>query len=54
MPRFILHVEGLTLLAASLVIYANLGFSWGTFALLLLTPDLPLIIYAVNKRTASA
>jgi hypothetical protein len=49
MPRLILHAEGLAVLAASLVIYADLGFSWGTFALLLLAPDLPLILYGLNK-----
>lgn len=53
MPRIFLHIEGLALLAASIVMYANLGFSWGTFALLLLTPDLPLALYLLNKNFAS-
>jgi hypothetical protein len=53
MPRILLHVEGLSLLAASIIIYANLGFGWGTFVLLLLAPDLPLALYALNKNLAS-
>ena len=50
MPRLLLHFEGLALLAASLVIYGNLDFGWGTFALFLLAPDLAIIPYAINKR----
>ena len=50
MPRLMLHIEGLTLLVASLVLYGNLDFGWGTFALFLLAPDLAVIPYAINKR----
>jgi len=53
MPRIFMHLDGVALLAGSLIFYANLDFSWGTFALLLLTPDLPLILYGVNQRMAS-
>jgi len=53
MPRVLLHLEGLAILAASLVLYANLEFSWGTFALFLLAPDLPLFIYPINQRAGS-
>ena len=53
MPRIFLHIEGLALLAMSIIIYANLGFGWGTFALLLLAPDLPLTLYFLNKNFAS-
>ena len=53
MPRIFLHMEGLALLAASIVMYSNLGFGWGTFALLLLAPDLPLALYPMNKNLAS-
>jgi len=53
MPRTFMHVDGLALLAGSLVFYANLNFNWVTFALLLFTPDLPLILYGVNKQMAS-
>ncbi len=50
MPRLLLHLEGLVLLVSALVMYANQQFSWGTFALFLLTPDLAIIPYAINKR----
>jgi len=50
MPRFLLHLEGLALLVAALVAYANLGFSWGTFAIFLLAPDLAIIPYSINKQ----
>lgn len=50
MPRIFLHLEGLALFTASLVLYANQQFSWGTFALFLLAPDLVMIIYALNNR----
>ncbi len=53
MPRALLHLEGVAILAASLVLYANLQFSWGTFALFLLAPDLPLFIYPINQRAGS-
>jgi len=50
MPRIILHLEGLALLAAALFIYGNQDFGWGTFFLFLLAPDLAIIPYAINKR----
>jgi len=53
MPRLLMHLEGLALLAASIVVYGLRGFGWGTLALLLLFPDLPLILYAWDKRVAS-
>jgi hypothetical protein len=53
MPRIFLHIEGLAFLAMSIIIYANLGFGWSTFALLLLAPDLPLTLYFLNKNLAS-
>jgi len=51
MPRLLLHLEGLTLLVVSLVLYGNLNFGWGTFALFLFAPDLAIIPYAINKQT---
>ena len=50
MPRLLLHIEGLTLLVVSLILYGNLNFGWGTFAFLLFVPDLAIIPYAINKR----
>jgi Domain of unknown function (DUF4260) len=51
MPRLFLHLEGLALLVSALVIYLNQNFSWGTFALFLLAPDLAIIVYAVHQRS---
>lgn len=53
MPRIFMHIEGLALLAISLVIYASMDFKWGLFALLLFAPDLTLALYPVNQRAAS-
>jgi hypothetical protein len=50
MPRILLHLEGLVLLLAALILYGNQNFSWGSFALFLLAPDLAIIPYAINKR----
>lgn len=50
MPRLFLHLEGLALLVAALILYGNQQFSWGAFALFLLAPDLAIIPYAINKR----
>jgi len=53
MPRALLHLEGLAILVASLVVYANMDFSWGTFALFLLAPDLVVVIYMTNQKVGS-
>ena len=53
MPRALLHLEGLAILITSLIAYANMEFSWGTFALFLLAPDLVVVIYMSNQRAGS-
>lgn len=53
MPRIFLHLEGLALLITSLVLYGQLNFSWGAFALFLLAPDLPMLVYLVNAKAGS-
>ena len=53
MPRILLHLEGVALLIAVLVIYANQQFSWWAFALFLLTPDLAMLLYPINQRLGS-
>ena len=50
MPRLFLHLEGLALLVGALMLYANQHFSWWTFVLLLLAPDLSMLFYAFNHR----
>jgi len=51
MPRLFLHLEGLAILVGALVMYANQHFSWSTFALFLLAPDLAIIVYALHQRS---
>jgi hypothetical protein len=53
MPRLLLHIEGAALLAAALALYARQGFSWWSFLLFLLAPDLSMVGYALNPRTGS-
>ncbi len=49
-PKIFLHAEGFFLLVTSLVLYANLGFSWLTFALLFLVPDVSMLGYLRDKK----
>jgi len=53
MPRILLHLEGVAILATALVLYANQQFSWWAFVLFLLTPDLSAALYLVNPRLGS-
>ena len=53
MPRLFLHLEGLVILAGSLILYSHLDFKWSIFILLLFVPDLPLLFYGIDKRFAS-
>lgn len=48
--RGLLRVEGLAVLALSLVLYAQTGAGWGWFAALFLVPDLGLIGYLAGPR----
>ena len=50
MPRLFLHAEGLAILAIALVLYGRGGYSWWTFLLLLLTPDLAFLFHLAGKR----
>lgn len=49
-PKVILHLEGLVLLATTIVFYARLDFAWSLFWLLLLSPDLSLVPYLINRN----
>lgn len=53
MPGLLLRIEGLTVLVTAVTLYAQSHFSWWTFALLLLAPDLAAIGYLVNKKVGS-
>jgi hypothetical protein len=52
--RLLLRLEGLAALAVSLALYADRGFSWPVFALLLLAPDLSMLAYLAGPRTGAA
>lgn len=53
MPAIILRLEGLALLVGALAAYGYLGYSWWTFALLLLVPDLGALGYLHSKRVGA-
>lgn len=53
MPGVLLRLEGTAVLIMAVWMYAQLGFSWWVFALLLLWPDLAFVIYAVSPRWGS-
>ena len=52
-PRLLLRLEGLALLAASLVGYHAIDASWPRFALLLLVPDASIVAYVVGPRAGA-
>ena len=53
-PSFLLHLEGLTILLVSIVLYRHSHASWLLFALLFLAPDLFMLGYLVNRRIGAA
>ena len=48
--RIMLRLEGLTLFAMMVVLYAHWGASWWLFALLFLAPDLSFIAYLAGPK----
>jgi hypothetical protein len=53
MPRILLQLEGIALLASALTLYSQQGYSWWLFALFLLAPDLFAAGYLINTRIGS-
>lgn len=51
--KFLLHIEGLTVLLLSVYFYFHLQFSWVVFAILLLSPDLSALGYLKNVKVGS-
>ncbi len=51
--KLLLRLEGLTLFAAMVALYAVRGGSWGLFALLFLAPDLSFAAYLAGARTGA-
>jgi hypothetical protein len=54
MPSLLLHVEGLTVLVAVIILYAHLGGSALLFVVLLFVPDVSMIGYMKNPQLGSA
>lgn len=48
--NWILRGEGVAVFIFALLIYSTLGFSWKSFAILFLIPDIAFLGYLVNKR----
>jgi hypothetical protein len=53
MPRALLHLEGLVLLAGSIALYLHLDFSLLALALLALAPDVSLLAYVAGPRAGA-
>jgi Domain of unknown function (DUF4260) len=51
--KILLRLEGLTLFAGMIVLYAVWGGSWLVFALLFLAPDLSFLAYLAGGRTGA-
>ena len=51
--KILLRLEGLTLFAGMVLLYAVWGGSWWVFALLFLVPDLSFIAYLADARTGA-
>lgn len=48
--RLTLRLEGLCVLVAAVLAYSKFGFSWSTFALFFLTPDVSFLGYLAGSR----
>ena len=51
--RVLLRLEGLAILAASLLAYAKFGAGWGTFGLFFFVPDLSFLGYLAGPRVGA-
>ncbi|WP_197463090.1 DUF4260 domain-containing protein [Microbulbifer thermotolerans] len=51
--RWTLRAEGAALFIAALCLYANFEFSWLTFAILFLIPDLSFLGYLINNKVGA-
>jgi hypothetical protein len=53
MVKGLLRFEGFAVLLLSLFFFRQLHFSWLTFGLLILTPDISMVGYLINPRIGS-
>ncbi len=51
--RAILRLEGAAAFAAAIALYADAGYSWPLFALLILAPDLAMLPYLIGPRAGA-
>jgi hypothetical protein len=51
--RVLLRLEGLAILAASLLAYAKFGEGWGTFGLFFFVPDISFLGYLAGPRVGA-
>lgn len=51
--RWVLRLEGLCVFIAALLFYNKLGYSWGTFALFSLSPDIAFLGYMAGPRAGA-
>ncbi len=52
-PRLLLSLEGLAVLAAAVALYAMQGFNGWVFALLLLVPDVVMVAYLTSPQVGA-
>jgi Domain of unknown function (DUF4260) len=50
MPSALLRIEGLVVFGSAIALYAQQGYSWWAFALLLLAPDLAFVAALIGPR----
>src|SRR5690625_2625030 len=53
MSKWLLHLEGFTVLLLSICFYSYLQFNWVIFLILLFTPDLSALGYLINVKVGS-
>ena len=53
-PRLLLRAEGLAILGGAAALYADGGYSWLLFAILILAPDLSFAAWAAGPRVGAA
>ncbi len=50
LPRVLLRLEGLAVLAGAVIVYFHAGFGWVAFVALILAPDLSFVGYLFGAR----
>jgi hypothetical protein len=54
LPRALLHLEGVVVAAAAIVLYFHLGYPWWLFLVLILAPDLSMLGYVAGPSVGRA